>query len=80
MSKKKKYPARSSEDLDLHGIRYECVSELVENHILTHPLPLKLITGNSNGMKKLCKEVLDRHGFKYSDGVLLNLGVIEVLS
>lgn len=78
MAKKKHTPDPS--DLDLHGVYHADVPLLVENHIHSHHTPFRLITGNSYKMKKICKEVLDRCGYKYTDGTLFNPGCIEVIS
>ena len=47
--------------LDLHGIKHEDVDRLVENFVLLNNPPLKIITGNSDKMPKLVRNVLDRH-------------------
>ena len=75
---RKKKP--NSNYLDLHGIFHKDVELLVENHILLHKTPFKIITGNSNKMKNICFKVLEKHNFKYSDGNIFNLGCIEVLA
>ena len=79
MSKKKKYPAKHPNDIDLHGVKHSLVEVMVEDHVLMNPTPFQIITGNSATMKSICKKVLDRHGYKYADSIL-NLGIIEVLS
>mgnify|MGYP001360377915 CR=1 FL=1 len=51
--------------LDLHGIRHEEVDRLVENFVLLNEPPIRIITGNSNGMRDIVTEVLDRHDMEY---------------
>lgn len=67
-------------DLDLHGVKHRDVDIIVEDYVLIHKPPFKIITGHSNIMKSLTKAVLDRHEYKYQDGVLNNLGCILVIS
>ena len=51
--------------LDLHGIRHEEVDRLVENFVLLNEPPIRIITGNSNKMRDIVTEVLDRHEMEY---------------
>mgnify|MGYP001171682638 FL=1 len=51
--------------LDLHGIRHEEVDRLVENFVLLHETPMRIITGNSDTMRELVIKVLDKHDIKY---------------
>ena len=51
--------------LDLHGVRHEEVDRLVENFVLLNEPPIRIITGNSNGMRDIVTEVLDRHDMEY---------------
>ena len=68
--------------LDLHGIKHDSVSDLVEDFILKNQenFPLKIITGNSDKMKKIVINILKTHDFKYSDGDYYNRGYINVLN
>lgn len=66
-------------DLDLHGIRHAEAQHMVENHVMLAPLPLTIITGNSDEMKAIVRGVLDAHGFRYMDGRPHNYGCIVVL-
>ena len=52
-------------ELDLHRTKHEEVDRLVENFVLMNDPPLTIITGNSHKMKKLVREVLDRHDIPY---------------
>lgn len=76
--RKKKIPITN--DLDLHGIKHRDVDLIVEDHVLLNKPPFKIITGHSKTMKKLTTDVLERHQYKYQDGVLNNLGCILVIS
>ena len=51
--------------LDLHGIKHEDVDRLVENFVLLNELPLNIITGNSDEMRRLVINVLERHHMNY---------------
>ena len=51
--------------LDLHRTKHEDVEVLVENFILLNEPPLTIITGKSHMMRRLVREVLDRHNIKY---------------
>tara|TARA_B100000131_G_scaffold223344_1_gene214892 strand:- start:318 stop:515 length:198 start_codon:yes stop_codon:yes gene_type:complete len=52
-------------ELDLHGVRHDDVDRLVENFILLNNPPLTIICGNSDKMKSLVKDVLDRHDINW---------------
>ena len=54
-----------TKQLDLHGVRHEDVERLVENFVLLNELPLKIITGNSDEMRRLVINVLERHHMNY---------------
>lgn len=69
-----------TQDLDLHGIKHQDAAIMVEDHILISKPPFKIITGHSNTMKSITRSILDKHQYKYQDGVLNNLGVILVVS
>ena len=47
--------------LDLHGVRHSEVDRLVENFVLLNNPPLEIVTGHSDKMPELVREVLDRH-------------------
>ncbi len=38
--------------LDLHGVRHMEVERLVENFVLLEDFPVRIITGNSPGMRR----------------------------
>ena len=70
---------RRLKTLDLHGVRHGDVDRLVENFVfLEYPNIVQIITGNSERMKTLVKDVLDRHDFKYTEGDFVNNGYITV--
>ena len=72
---------RNSEEnaLDLHGIRHRDVDLMVENHVFLSRLPVTIITGHSEEMKNIVRQVLDRNNFKYMDGLPHNHGCIIVV-
>jgi hypothetical protein len=69
----------SDRKLDLHGIRHNEVDRIVENYIFLTPYPHDIITGNSLEMRRIAKDVLDRHGFKYEIGDVNNKGYLRVI-
>ncbi len=64
--------------LDLHGVRHMEVERLVENFVLLEDFPVRIITGNSPGMRNIVWAVLKRHqmGWCYENDY--NLGSIIV--
>jgi len=52
-------------ELDLHGISHYDVKDVVENFILMNDTPFRIITGYSEKMRNLTKNMLDKHKFKY---------------
>tara|TARA_B100000965_G_scaffold377510_1_gene371621 strand:- start:41 stop:274 length:234 start_codon:yes stop_codon:yes gene_type:complete len=65
--------------LDLHGITYNMVEELLEDYCYTNTPPFKIVTGNSNKMKNLVIDFLNKNNFKYMVGNHFNQGFIHVL-
>lgn len=51
--------------LDLHGIKHADVDILVEDFVLTNKIPMTIITGNSETMRKKTISILDLHKFKW---------------
>lgn len=64
--------------LDLHGVRYAQVDRLVENFVLLEDLPVKIITGNSAGMRAVVWKVLERYQIDWQYESFYNLGAIIV--
>ena len=54
-------------ELDLHGLYHHQVRDEVENFVLVNAkeLPLRIIIGNSEFMKNLTQQILDKHKFEY---------------
>jgi len=67
------------EQLDLHGITYNKIEVLLEDYCFINTPPFKIITGNSNKMKKLVINFLNKNDFKYMEGNHFNQGFIQVL-
>ena len=65
--------------LDLHGITYNKIDDLLEDYCFINTPPFKIITGNSNKMKKLVINFLNKNDFKYMEGNHFNQGFIQVL-
>ena len=68
------------EELDLHGISHEQVWDIVENFVLlnSEKLPLRIVTGLSEKMRKHVTDVLDFYEFDYEIPIYNN-GQINVL-
>lgn len=54
-------------ELDLHGLYHHQVHDEVENFVLLNSkeLPLRIIVGNSEFMKNLTQQILDKYKFDY---------------
>jgi hypothetical protein len=64
--------------LDLHGVRHHKVELMVENFILLHDPPLRIITGNSPSMKSMVFRIVENYDFSWSYENDFNLGSIVV--
>ncbi len=65
--------------LDLHGMYHDAVERNVENFVLLNESPLRIITGNSEKMKKIVVNVLSEHNFKYYPENYTNFGSLIVI-
>ena len=63
--------------LDLHGKKHEEVDRLVENFVLLNSLPLRIITGNSDKMKELVTNVLNKHDIRYESFKPAQITILE---
>lgn len=54
-------------ELDLHGLMHHEVRDKVENFVLlnSNELPIRIIIGNSNRMRNLTENILNKHNFDY---------------
>lgn len=52
-------------ELDLHGLKHHEVEDLVEDFILKVDTPFRIITGNSEEMKRITLRLLDHYDFKF---------------
>lgn len=53
------------EELDLHGLKHHEVEDRVEDFILKTDTPFRIITGNSEEMKRITLRLLDHYDFKF---------------
>ena len=51
--------------LDLHGVKHEDVDRIVENYVLLNKPPIDIITGNSQKMSEIVRDVLERHDMNF---------------
>jgi hypothetical protein len=68
-------------ELDLHGVLHHQVRDVVENFVLINSkeLPLRIITGDSNRMRNLTQNILNKYKFQYHTHPH-NFGEIIVIS
>jgi len=52
-------------ELDLHGLKHIEVEDEVENFILINEPPFKIITGKSDEMRRMVKNMLDYYEYNY---------------
>lgn len=66
---------------DCHGLTYYEVEDKLPNWILTNQnrLPIDVITGNSDEMKKLCTKIAEELDFQHFTP-MHNHGMITILS
>ena len=52
---------------DCHGLTYLEVEDKLENWLLMNQdkMPVEIITGDSDKMRLIAKQALDKHGFQY---------------
>lgn len=67
MGRKKKNKTQSTPELDLHGVKHADVEKTVEDFVLSKNTSVKIITGNSNPMRKLVTTTLKKHGYQIID-------------
>ena len=63
--------------LDLHGVKHEDVDRLVENFVLLNEPPMKIITGNSDEMRKLAVKVLERHDISWESFIPSQMTILK---
>ncbi|MAV64937.1 MAG: hypothetical protein CBD97_02615 [Pelagibacteraceae bacterium TMED237] len=66
--------------LDLHGISHESAKVLVVTFIDSNldKLPIEIITGNSNYMKKIVLDIVNKYDLKASPKNYYNLGCLVI--
>jgi len=69
---------RKSLKLDLHNVRHTEVERLVENFVLLNKPPLTIITGNSDFMKTLVTDILNKYNMVYEQWD--NAGEYKIIS
>ena len=60
--------------LDLHGRTHVEARQLVEEFIILNETPIKIVTGNSNQMKIIVKEIVEKHEMYYFPEHFSNFG------
>jgi len=60
--------------LDLHGKTHTEARFLIEEFILLNETPVKIVTGNSDKMKIIVKEIADKHKMYYFPEHFSNFG------
>ena len=80
MRNKKRRTEQKENKLDLHGVPHNEVKSKVIRKVEEHwgtDIEVEFVTGNSERMKSLVKEVLDEYQLNYIDGSFFNDGVIK---
>jgi DNA-nicking Smr family endonuclease len=52
-------------ELDLHGLKHLEVEDEVENFILSYQPPFRIITGKSDEMRRMVKNMLEYYEYVY---------------
>ena len=55
----------SLETLDLHRVKHENVEELVSKFFNWSEIPCRVITGNSERMKKIVRKIITSYGYSF---------------
>ena len=80
MRNKKRRIEQRENSLDLHGVPHHEVKSKVIRKVEEYwdtNIEVEFITGDSNRMKSLVKEVLDEYQLDYTEGSFFNSGVIK---
>ena len=71
-------------EIDLHGFKHDEVENKLANLLILHynmnNFPVKIITGKSEKMKKIVREIVEIQGFTIDDFWKDNPGVIILRS
>jgi len=67
------------EKLDLHGLNYQEAELAVENFLYKVDLPAKIITGNSEPMKSIVKNLVDFYKLEFCRDSEWNLGYLVIV-
>tara|TARA_B100000902_G_C27300601_1_gene912560 strand:- start:674 stop:898 length:225 start_codon:yes stop_codon:yes gene_type:complete len=69
-------------EIDLHGLTYHEVEEVLMNKVILHynkgKFPLRIITGKSEKMKNIVRDQCKKHNFKVDDSWDGNPGVLII--
>jgi hypothetical protein len=66
------------ETLDLHGERYEGVQQKVHSFVYNNNLPVRIITGKSEAMRKIVVDTVSLLGYHTHYERLINEGCLIV--
>tara|TARA_B100000029_G_scaffold514356_1_gene616863 strand:+ start:3373 stop:3597 length:225 start_codon:yes stop_codon:yes gene_type:complete len=64
--------------LDLHGMRHEGVAQKIHSFVYNNELPLRIITGKSETMKKIVVDTVGELGYHTHYERLINEGCLIV--
>tara|TARA_B100001123_G_C14354300_1_gene648325 strand:- start:15 stop:239 length:225 start_codon:yes stop_codon:yes gene_type:complete len=64
--------------LDLHGIRHEGVVQQIHTFVYNNELPLRIITGKSEAMRKIVVDTVGQLGYYTHHERLINEGCLIV--
>ena len=64
--------------LDLHGERYDLIQQKVHSFVYNNELPVKIITGRSENMRKIVVDTITLLGYHTHYERLVNEGCLVV--
>lgn len=67
------------ETLDLHGVKHHQADDIVRSFLNFIELPCEIITGNSDDMKKIVKEVVKEYQWFCHEKDSYNYGTLIVM-
>lgn len=62
------------DELDLHGVKHRDAERKIENFLLSHDTPMRVITGNSAVMIRYLQQIAAKHAYEVTPESDFNLG------
>lgn len=64
--------------LDLHGIRHQKADDKIRSFLNFVELPCQIVTGNSDDMKKIVREIVEQYGWYCYEKDSYNYGTLII--